>query len=55
MPAMPSFTALDAKIRERRRQNAGKRVLETMERMTAEAAKNGLTEKDLEELLRDDS
>jgi prevent-host-death family protein len=50
----PSVVVMSAADYERRRKSAGKRVLAAMDRMAEQAARNGLTEKDLEELLRDD-
>lgn len=50
----PSVVVMSAADYERRHKNAGKRVLAAMDRMASEAGRNGLTQKDLEDLLRDD-
>jgi len=47
----PSVVVMSAADFERRRQNAGKRMLEAMDRLADEATKNGLTDKKLAKLL----
>lgn len=50
----PSVVVVSAADYERRRNNAGKRLISAMDRMTAEAAAAGITEQDIDDLLRDE-
>ena len=51
----PSVVVMSAADYERRRMNAGKRLLAAMNRVAEEAVESGLTEQDWEELLSNSS
>jgi prevent-host-death family protein len=51
----PSVVVMSADAYERRRKSAAERLRAALERTRSEAARNGLTEADLEALLADDS
>jgi prevent-host-death family protein len=51
----PSLVVMSADAYERRRKAAARRLGEALERTRREAARNGLTEADLDALLADDS